>query len=536
MNGFTYEEQNNKNYLVYQMQAEEGLDRLTLEMMANNRIEGLIPLNYTQVNDSIYIKYDITGLDSLRKYLQGVVNRGKLLGVLESIADAAMAAEEYMLKLSSYVLDEEYIYVDSAAKKVFMIVLPVIREETSVEVFLKELLTDIQYDQKEDCSYVISLINLLGSSHTFTVDSFKEQVLRLKTSGIFVNNSKGLTVGTGGRQLVGTLQNEGGRQLTGVLQHGVDGGLAGVLQDKGGEPPAGVLQNRVDGPPVGALQDKGERRAFKFLPDGGNGRIPVSVREKEEAAHELERKQALDVLFSNEGEEEPKREKKGLFFRKEKSEKPEKSEKQKKGFWGRLSGSKKDSADTVSDIDSVMGGIAIPGMDSRNQAQRDMSFRGKTNGLSNGEFRDQDIAIPTQNVEINKKAVEFCDFGETVFIGEGADDEETFIIGQEQSIPQPEFILHRPSTNESFRISEEVTRIGRSASIADICISGNRGIGRVHALLYIQNGQVFIADNHSKNKTYVDGKQLDSEEVPRRLEHGSKIRLGDEELEFHIQE
>ena len=43
--------------------------RLTLEMMANNRIEGLIPLNYTQVNDSIYIKYDITGLDSLRKYL-----------------------------------------------------------------------------------------------------------------------------------------------------------------------------------------------------------------------------------------------------------------------------------------------------------------------------------------------------------------------------------------------------------------------------------------------------------------------------------
>ena len=211
-------------------------------------------------------------------------------------------------------------------------------------------------------------------------------------------------------------------------------------------------------------------------------------------------------------------------------------EKQKKGFWGRLSGSKKDSADTVSDIDSVMGGIAIPGMDTKNQAQRDVSFRGKTNGLSYGEFKAQDIAIPTQNVEINKKAVEFCDFGETVFIGEGADDEETFIIGQEQSIPQPEFILHRPSTNESFRISEEVTRIGRSASIADICISGNRGIGRVHALLYIQNGQVFIADNHSKNKTYVDGKQLDSEEVPRRLEHGSKIRLGDEELEFHIQE
>ena len=126
MNGFTYEEQNNKNYLVYQMQADESLDRMTLEMMANNRIEGLVALNYTQVDDSIYIKYDITGLESLREYLKGIVNREKLLGVLESIADAAMAAEEYMLTLSSYLLDEEYIYIDSAAKKVSMIVLPVI--------------------------------------------------------------------------------------------------------------------------------------------------------------------------------------------------------------------------------------------------------------------------------------------------------------------------------------------------------------------------------------------------------------------------
>ncbi len=524
MNGFTYEEQNNKNYLVYQMQADAGLDRMTLEMMANNRIEGLVALNYTQVDDSIYIKYDITGLESLREYLKGIVNREKLLGVLESIADAAMAAEEYMLNLSSYVLDEEYIYIDSAAKKVSMIVLPVIREEASFEVFLKELLTDIQYDQREDGSYVISLINLLGGSHTFAADSFKEQILRLKISGISGDLSKGVMVGIGNPQPAGRMQNEVDVQFAGGMQSGVDGQLAGGLQDRMSIQPSGSLQSRGSKQPAGALQS------------GEGGHFPASAREKEEAEHELERKQALDVLFSNEDEEEPKKEKKGLFFRKEKAEKSEKPEKTKKSFWGRLSGSKKDSADTASDINSVMGGFAIPGMDMHSQTQKSMSSGGQANGLSYGEFRAQDTAIPVQNVEINKKAVEPCDFGETVFIGEGADDEETFIIGKEQNIPQPEFILHRPSTNESFRISEEVTRIGRSASVADICISGNRGVGRVHALLFIQNGQVFIADNHSKNKTYVDGKLLDSEEVPRRLEHGSKIRLGDEELEFYIQE
>lgn len=35
---------------------------------------------------------------------------------------------------------------------------------------------------------------------------------------------------------------------------------------------------------------------------------------------------------------------------------------------------------------------------------------------------------------------------------------------------------------------------------------------------------VFIVDNHSKNETYVDGKLLDSEEVPRRLD-GEEIVL-----------
>lgn len=126
------------------------------------------------------------------------------------------------------------------------------------------------------------------------------------------------------------------------------------------------------------------------------------------------------------------------------------------------------------------------------------------------------------------------DFGETVFL-DGDDDEETYIIGAKQNTVQPEFILYRHGTGESYRISEEVTRIGRSTSIAEICITGNRGIGRVHALLYLRNGEVFIEDNNSKNHTYVDGVKLEPGQSPVKLVHGSKIRLGDEELEFAVQ-
>lgn len=180
MNLFTYEEQGERKYLVYEKRAGEDMDFLTLEMISNNTIEGVAPSAYIQIDDKLLVKYDITGLNPLREHLQGTVGRRALLDVLEAIADAAMEAEDYMLTLSSYVMDEDYIYVDPATMKIFMIVLPIVRKGDSVEMLLKRLLMEVQYDQSEDCSYVAALLNLFGRSGTFSIPVFKAQVSRLK--------------------------------------------------------------------------------------------------------------------------------------------------------------------------------------------------------------------------------------------------------------------------------------------------------------------------------------------------------------------
>ena len=169
MVGFAYEEQEGRKYLVYEKEAETELDTLTLEMMSNNRIDGVVPSNHIRIDDRFYMKYDITNLKSLREFLKGVVNREKIMAVMESIVDAAMAAEDYMLSLSSYVLDADYMYIDPSVRKVSMIVLPVKREEMSIDVFLKKLLMSIQYDQTEDCSYVVALINLFGGFESLSL-------------------------------------------------------------------------------------------------------------------------------------------------------------------------------------------------------------------------------------------------------------------------------------------------------------------------------------------------------------------------------
>lgn len=486
---FTYEEQEGRKYLVYEKRTEDELDTLTLEMMSNNRIDGVARFNHIRIDDRLYMKYDITGLKSIREFLQGIVNREKILKVMETIVDAALAADDYMLSLSSYVLNADYMYVDPSSRKVSMIVLPIRREEITIDAFLKKLLMNIQYDQTEDCSYVVALINLFSGFESLSLLSFRTQIEQFKGTQSQLNQAP--------------------------------------IQLQPSQIPSQSRPYPPQQPPQSQL----------FGSDGAAGGRPIMIsdEDRKKIVHDLKREHDIDILFSGEGEI-PKKEKKGFFFKKDKSEKREKPEKEKKAekksFWEKLG--KKKSSEKVADMDSGLGGFAIPGMDMPGQVKTCGDECDNGNYFSNGAYRGQEVAIPSQRIALEKRAVERQDFGKTEFIRE-EDDDETFIIGADQSTAESEYILYRCSTQESFRICEEIMRIGRSPSVTEICISGNKGIGRIHAILYLHGGQVFIEDNNSKNKTYVDGVQLEPGQAPRRLEDGSKIRLGDEELEIHMQ-
>lgn len=529
MNSFTYEEQGEKRYLVYEKKTEDHIDTLTLEMMSNNKIDGVIPANHIQIDNKFYMKYDISGLINLREYLQGVVSRQKILSVLESITDAAIASEDYMLSISSYILDMEYVYINPDILKISMVVLPVVREEMKIDVFLKELFMGIRYDQTEDCSYVASLLNLLGGAGTFSIHILKEEINRLKKENNSQPRNQVLKSQPGNLQKEPQAQNLRNQYFQAQPQGQISDSQM-YMQDFE-QPPQPYLYT-----PQSYQQNVQQNTLARR---SGSG---LSEEDRKMIVRDLKREKNLDILFSE--EEEIKKEKKGFFFKKDKSEKEKKPEKEKKedkkkekkSFWEKLTG-KKRSSEEDSPTECPLGRIDIPGMDVPGYSQRNTGYSANENKGNYSEpkrLANQEAAIPFQNVELNRQQVDMQDFGETVFL-DGGDDGETYIIGAKQNVVQPEFILYRQETGESFRICEEVTRIGRSTSIAEICITGNRGIGRVHALLYLRNGEVFIEDNNSKNHTYVDGMKLEPGQSPVKLVHGSKIRLGDEELEFAVQ-
>lgn len=466
MSMFDYEIQDTRRYLVYKKSIDDTIDTVAMEMMQSNRIEGLLPFMSVQVDDVIYMKYDITGMSNLKEYLSGIVSRNKVLSVLESMLDAILVSDDYLINVNSYVLDTSYIYVDPALKKTNMILLPVEREETSIEVFLRKLFFEIQFDQSEDCSYVAALINFLGDSKSFSIQKFKEQIKRYN----------------------------------------------GVK----------IREKKVEVPPISAdIKEAPQPNIVKEEPKSIKHSRPFPSMTREQLLQELEKKKNLDILFEHEGLEK-KKENKGLFMKKDSDTEEEKKEKSKWPIFGKKRKKEKQSADNSG---GALLDIAIPGQD---------LFQGIKNE-KNGSVSDQpvkkEIAVPARKVKIEQYQVDEEEFGATVNMGEGEEPTVT-IAHKRQSLDK--FVLYRCRTGESFKIHDEITRIGRNPKITEICITENKGIGRLHAILYMIDGEVFIRDNNSQNGTYVNDKQILPNMEPYQLPHNSKIYLGDEEFEFRI--
>lgn len=90
--------------------------------------------------------------------------------------------------------------------------------------------------------------------------------------------------------------------------------------------------------------------------------------------------------------------------------------------------------------------------------------------------------------------------------------------------------LVREKTGETIVIDKEVFRIGRSAEKSDYILAENMMIGRRHAIIFCDKGKYYIEDMQSINKTYVDEKPIEKEEIGS----GTRIRLADEEFVFYM--
>lgn len=182
--GFTIEDKGVRTSLVYRLAENESLDVFGSGMLADNDIEGILPVVINEHNGIQEVRCDIASRVSFETLLNGRVGRKELIGVFSGIIDVITHAGEYLLDTSMFVLEPAYIYVNPSNYSVYMLFLPVLRDEVwqlneRVRILFKNTMFSARFSVYDDSSYISEILNELNSDAAFSLSEFSNLLKKL---------------------------------------------------------------------------------------------------------------------------------------------------------------------------------------------------------------------------------------------------------------------------------------------------------------------------------------------------------------------
>lgn len=546
MNSFNIENQGTHTYLTYQFKDKENIDTMSLGMLSNNKVAGVAPIVYVQIDGDSFAKYDITSKVTAREFLEGHVNKKRLIGLFSSIITAIISSEEYMIDVNTLIFDLDYIYVDATTCKAEMVCLPVLGNDNSefdLGLFFKNIMFSVQFDPTESSEYITRIMNYLNGAKNLNVADFKVKLDELKNqqSEAPAYQRQTATANTG--------KTDNASRSSQVY-----GGYSG-----------GSAEQTVAKPKKSKAAKVPTAKAEKAAPEmnipgtniqvlGSNMQIPNAPVQNSVQSTDDEDKISLMYLlqhYNKENAEKYKAQKEnknsGKASKSAKAEKPAKASKEKPA-------KKKKGAASGFSVPGQDAGFAVPGQNPKITAPGNnggFAIPGQNSNFVKPE-KEQKIEVPGQKpasvVSGNMAAGEQprptfipptmgredADFGDTVVMADDMDfsDEATVVIDENANMPAVPFLI-RKINNEKTMIDKPLVKIGRDKNHVDYCIDDNKAIGRNHANILNRGGEYFIVDINSTNHTYVDDRMIPSG-AETKLSHGTKIRLANEDFEFRM--
>ena len=559
---FTYENQGNNTYLVYKIGASDNVDTMSLGMITNNKIDGIVPTLFTQSDTDRFIKYNISAKVSAKEFLSGVVNKKRLLGVFISVLKAIKSTEEYMIDARSLLIDLEHIYVDVSKCDAMLVCLPLVRQNESVNIpmFFKQIMFSTQFDQNENCDYVAQIINYLNSTPVFSVDAFEKLLMDIDADNLNIAASKAVA----GQQKPVQPQSQSQSQQPKPMQPAMNQlkntqvqtnmSSQGKMQSQRETQSANnVVQPNQVNFAVPNMNPQNQNRINNNVQMGTNisGTYVETTSEKQMSMF------GLLTHYSKENKQ---------IYERQKAQRKAQKEAEKNG-----------AAMPGQNVKASNASFAIPGQP---QQQRPQSVQAQPQPVMPQQPQQQFVQPQRQFTQSNQPQHQFAqpqpmpqaqqkpaqqvqpqpvqnqntntgmtgnpsvppqilenmtkagNFGETTVLGVGSEAGETTVLGTSQSQIIKPYLL-RIKNNERIELNKPVFRIGKERSYVDYFVSDNTAVSRSHANIINKDNEFYIVDTNSTNHTYVNGSMIQSN-VETKIEHGTKIRLANEDFEFFM--
>lgn len=553
---FTYENQGNNTYLVYKIGASDNVDTMSLGMITNNKIDGIVPTLFTQSDTDRFIKYNISAKVSAKEFLSGVVNKKRLLGVFISVLKAIKSTEEYMIDARSLLIDLEHIYVDVSKCDAMLVCLPLVRQNESVNIpmFFKQIMFSTQFDQNENCDYVAQIINYLNSTPVFSVDAFEKLLMDIDADNLNIAASKAVA----GQQKPVQPQSQSQSQQPKPMQPAMN-------QLKNAQVQTNMQSQRETQSANNVVQPNQVNFAVPNMNPQNQNRINNNVQMGTNISGTYvettsEKQMSMFGLLTHYSKENKQ------IYERQKAQRKAQKEAEKNG-----------AAMPGQNVKPSNVSFAIPGQP---QQQRPQSAQAQPQPVMPQQPQQQFVQPQRQFTQSNQPQRQFAqpqpmpqaqqkpvqqvqpqpvqnqntntgmtgnpsvppqilenmtkagNFGETTVLGVGSEAGETTVLGASQAQIIKPYLL-RIKNNERIELNKPVFRIGKERSYVDYFVSDNTAVSRSHANIINKDNKFYIVDTNSTNHTYVNGSMIQSN-VETKIEHGTKIRLANEDFEFFM--
>ena len=569
---FSFENINMNTNLVYKLEENDKLDHTTIGMLSNNKISNICSAKYSQVDNDIIIKFDVTSKVPAIQVFSGVLNKKWVIGLLESIYSAIVETQKYMLDLRQFVLNLNYIFMDVSTGQMDFICLPLLNmENNDILSFIKDIIFNATFSQNEDNRYVSAIITYLNTEKKFSIDSLKKLIDSIN------NNSFTNTTTTVQQNNIPMKQNIQHNNIP--MQQNVQHNNIPVQQN--------VQHNNIP------VQQNVQQNNIPMQQNVQQNNIPIqqysnvqNTRKKSgnkvavPTVQSIPNVQAEQQLPINLQENEKKMSWLYLMchYNKENSAKYKAQKAQKKNNAGVQNSfdysnanqnfqiptnNKRDFARNIPQaqkpLQSVQASVPlvqnqipqtqIPVQQMQNKSQQipisnsavlnnAQSVQGSVESVGNkvqnihNQTQDVNSAVSNDVFSPNYSTTN-ADYGETTVLGGDNAYGETTVLGEENYQNKISPYLIRVKNNEKISINKAMFRIGKEKSYVDYFIDDNTYISRGHANILCKDGRCYIVDNNSRNHTYVNGEMITSgNEV--ELKNGDTIKLANEAFEFKV--
>ena len=137
-----------------------------LEMLANNRINGLLQSEIMCINGVIHLQYDITSFVPIKKLFERrKFSRKDFLCLINQITELLGIMERYLLDSDGIVFDSAYIFADPQNLELGYVYLPAKKRNKgsdSLKAFLLDaIINDIRFIDEPSDNFIQRLIEML---------------------------------------------------------------------------------------------------------------------------------------------------------------------------------------------------------------------------------------------------------------------------------------------------------------------------------------------------------------------------------------